>query len=223
MLKMKKKYWWWGSLMLLLSCTTIEQQPDGRATPAATFPKGPKFIVKEKLEKPETVSVVRSHGKYDPEKNKKEGKKSPKKFHIELECVSSLREFKAGKPVKMTFRMRNYEFKTVFIKGWMVKEINNISLYYIPWQEKMKKPPENQWFSIKPELKAKPESMTLELSPRNSVLLDVELPFIKDLKPSEPKHFVIYAQIKVDYIIKNQIKVDTFLLQSKYIKIIVKP
>jgi len=136
-----------------------------------------------------------------------------KKYNVELECVSPIREFKAGKPAKMTFRLRNYALKPLIIYEWYAKESNNIRLYYVPWKAKMKKPPKDQWIPIIPKIGKKPKRLSMELTHRSSVLLDVDLPFIKDMKTDHIQTFVIFTEL-------NLTSIST---KSQMIKIEVKP
>ncbi len=136
-----------------------------------------------------------------------------KKFNLGLECVSVKREFKSGKPAKMTFRLRNYEMRLLSIPEWMIEESNNIRLYYVPWEEKMKKPDKDQWKAIIPNVGESPKRMTLELAPRNSVLLDVVLPFVEKMNIDSPQDFILYVKLNL----------SSVSARSKFIKITVKP
>jgi hypothetical protein len=136
-----------------------------------------------------------------------------KKYNVELECVSPIREFTAGKPAKMTFRLRNYAVKPLIIYEWYAKESNNIRLYYVPWKPKMKKPTKDQWIPIIPKIENKPKRLSMELTHRSSVLLDVDLPFIAKIKSDHIQYFVIFVEL-------NLTSIST---KSQMIKIEVKP
>jgi hypothetical protein len=136
-----------------------------------------------------------------------------KKYNVELECVSPIREFKAGQPAKMTFRLRNYSLKPLIIYEWYAKESENIRLYYIPWTPKMKKPKKDQWFSIIPKIAEKPKRLSMELTHRSSVLLDVDLSFIKEMKTDRIQSFIIFTELNL----------TSISARSQMIKIEVKP
>ena len=137
-----------------------------------------------------------------------------KNYDVELDCVSYLRSFKAGDDVKLTFRLTNFDIKPLVIYEWFAKEANNIRLYYIPWHKGMKKPEASEWIPIIPDVGSKPERSSLELKYKNNVLIDVPLPFIKELKPErDVRHYIIYAELNL----------NSISAKSKYIKITIKP
>ena len=120
-----------------------------------------------------------------------------KKYKAVLERVSPNIVFKAGTAPELTFRLRNISSKKLIIREWMMKETNNIKIYYTPWAIGMKKPPKDQWKIISPEIGENPKRMTLALASRNSVLLKTNLAFIKDIKIKTPQDFLIFAKLNL--------------------------
>ena len=136
-----------------------------------------------------------------------------KDYNVELECVSPEREFKAGTVPKMTFRLRNYAMKHLIIYEWYSKESDNIRLYYVPWKPKMKVPPKAQWNAIIPEIPKNPKHISMELTHRSSVLVDIDLSFIKDIKTDHIQYFYIFTELNL----------TSIHARSEFIKITVKP
>jgi hypothetical protein len=139
--------------------------------------------------------------------------KKVENVNVELELVSHLREFKAGKPVKLTFRLRNYSLKPLVVYEWMMKESDNLRLYYVPWKANMRKPPKKDWIPLIPNFEKNIKRVTLELAHRNFVLIDKKLPFIKDMETKAPQIFVVYAELNL----------TSISAKSRLIKITVKP
>ena len=138
-----------------------------------------------------------------------------KKYSIRIECVSYLREFSVGEPGKMTFRIKNLSSKPLVIYEWFMRESHNLKIYYTPWTKGMKKPKKEDWMVLIPEMpeKPKPKRMVLELETGNYVYIDKLLPFITNMKLTEPKEFVVYAELNLTSIKKR----------SPYVKITVTP
>lgn len=136
-----------------------------------------------------------------------------KKYSIRIECASYEREFKAGKPAKMTFRIKNLSTKPLVVYEWFMRESLNLKIYYTPWTKGMKKPKKEDWMVISPKIPEKPRRMPLELEPGNYVYIDKLLPFITNMKLTAPKEFVVYAELNLKSITKR----------SPYIKIKVTP
>ncbi len=136
-----------------------------------------------------------------------------KDYNVELECVSPKREFKAGKKAKMTFRLHNYAMKPLVIYEWYQKESENISLYYVPWKPKMKVPAKSKWNALIPKIMKNAKHISMELTHRSSVLLDVDLSFIEHMKTDHIQYFYIFTELNLTSISSR----------SKFIKITVKP
>ena len=136
-----------------------------------------------------------------------------KKYSVRVECVSYEREFTAGDTPKMTFRLKNLSTKPLLVYEWFMRESLNLKIYYIPWKEHMKKPKKEDWFLIAPKMPPKPKRMPLQLDPGNSVYVDKRLTFISKLKLTEPRQFIVYAELNLNSIKKC----------SGYIKITVNP
>jgi hypothetical protein len=77
----------------------------------------------------------------------------------------------------------------------------------------MKKPTKDQWIPIIPKIENKPKRLSMELTHRSSVLLDVDLPFIAKIKSDHIQYFVIFVEL-------NLTSIST---KSQMIKIEVKP
>jgi hypothetical protein len=135
------------------------------------------------------------------------------KYKAILECVSPKVEFKAGSVPQITFRLKNLSSKRLLITEWMMKESNNIKIYYTPWHPGMKIPVKDQWKVISPKIGENPKRMTLDLAHRNSVLLNTNLDFVKDLKIITPQYFMIYGKLNLSSISKR----------SRFLKIKINP
>jgi hypothetical protein len=121
-----------------------------------------------------------------------------KNFDAELEKVSSTIEFDAGSDPEITFRLINLSFKKLKIREWMMKESDNIILYYTPKLKNMSKPPAlDKWMILKPEISKKTKRMPLELKHRNSVLISTHLSFIKNLNNKKNSDFYIMAKLNL--------------------------
>ena len=136
-----------------------------------------------------------------------------KKYSIRIECVSYEREFSVGEPAKMSFRIKNLSTRPLVVYEWFMNETYNLKIYYTPWTKGMKKPKKEEWMVISPTIPKKPKHMALELDPGNYVYVDKLLPFIAKMKLTEPKEFVVYAELNLTSIKKR----------SPYVKITVTP
>lgn len=137
-----------------------------------------------------------------------------KKFDAELEKMSSTIEFEAGTDPKITFRLINLSFKKLKIREWMMKESDNIILYYTPKLKNSSKPPAlDKWLILKPEIGEKSKRMPLELKHRNTVLISKNLSFIKKLNNKQNSDFYIMAQLNL----------KSFPLKSRVLQIRVTP
>lgn len=141
-------------------------------------------------------------------------------YEASLKCVTTKPEdmtFRPGAPAKLTFGLKNEGANPIITYEWMMKESDNLRIYYTPWKEGMKTPEKNSsdWILEKPEIKGNPRRMPLELHPKNTVLLEKEIQFVKDIKPGfkEKKYFLIYAELNL----------DSFSAFSKPVQIAVEP
>jgi hypothetical protein len=113
-------------------------------------------------------------------------------YDIELECVSPIRSFNAGEKAIMTFRLKNFSLKPLVIYEWYAKEANNLRFFYVPWSKGMKKPSKGDWVPIIPDVAEKQQRRSLELKYKNSVLIEADLSYIKELKPErEDRYYII--------------------------------
>ena len=137
-----------------------------------------------------------------------------RKYDIGLEVVSLKRKFKAGQPAVITLRLKSFALKRLVVYEWLEKESDNISLFWIPWHGTMKKPKKEDWFSYIPKIEKKPKRMPLTLEHRNSVLIDVKIPFIEKIKGlNKAQDFVVFAELNL----------SSISAKSDYIKITVTP
>lgn len=118
-------------------------------------------------------------------------------FKTVLERVSPIVEFKSGTTPQVIFRLKNLNTKRLILPEWMMKEENNIKIYYAPWSKGQKKPEKDQWKVLIPQIEENPKRMTLDLAPRNSVLLKTKLNFVKDMQINSPQDFLIYGELNL--------------------------
>lgn len=140
-----------------------------------------------------------------------------KNYEVNLKCMTFDRAFEPGKPAKLTFGLRNEGGSSVMIYEWMMKESDDLRLYYVPFKEGMKTPARNskEWLAELPEIKGNPRRMPLELAPKNTVLIEKELNFTASVAPGtkEPKYFLVYAELNLE-------SISAF---SEPVKIVVEP
>lgn len=120
-----------------------------------------------------------------------------KNIDVLLEKISSQIEFKADTDPEITFRLMNLSLKKIVIYEWMMKEENNIIIYYTPIKEGEKIPTFDKWLEIKPDTGKNPKRIPLDLKHRNSVLITTHLPFVKDMKIITPKDFLIIGKLNL--------------------------
>jgi len=193
MLKKYLKYTLFAVVSLVISCSLCAQDvtfPSDRKKKKLP-PRASKFVLKPIEEQ------VFEHTFPPPPPNMKFPLVKYKKDDLILEKMTSQVEFKAGTDPVITYRLVNLGLKRIIVYEWFMKEADNISLYYIPWEEGMKIPPFKEWKEIKPDVGEKPRRMTLDLHPRNSTLIDVKFSFIKDLKIYTMKDFLVFARMNL--------------------------
>ncbi|MDD3127559.1 MAG: hypothetical protein PHT27_08085 [Candidatus Izemoplasmatales bacterium] len=119
-----------------------------------------------------------------------------KNYSLSLELVSKKRSFKAGEEAVVTFKLTNTGKKEVIIYEWMMKEEDNIGLYYMPSSQQVKSFDEKAWNGEVPEIVAKPKRSVLTLNPHNAAFIDKKLKFIKNMTPGsipgqEEKYMIV--------------------------------
>ena len=136
-----------------------------------------------------------------------------KDFDVILEKISPQIEFKAGTAPEITFRMMNLGLKKLVIREWMMKEENNLILYYTPITDEEEVPTFDKWHELKPETGENPKRMPLDLKHRNSVLITTRLPFVKNMKIITPQDFLIIGKLNL----------SSLPVRSRMIKIRINP
>lgn len=99
-----------------------------------------------------------------------------------LEVVSFKKEFLPGEDGKITFRLKNKGGK-IKIYEWMMKDADNIKIYYRPYVAALKQFDPKDWKLIEPDIQNARHSC-LELNTNNSVFIDKKLTFIKTIAKS---------------------------------------
>lgn len=107
-----------------------------------------------------------------------------KDYKISLEVISSRREFYLEEEIFLTFRLQNISDKPLLIYEWMMNEPDNVKIYYRPYDENIKTFVESEWECLNPEIKQPVRRAVLDLNPQNSVFIDKEISFVKNLKLS---------------------------------------
>ncbi len=122
-----------------------------------------------------------------------------KNYEVKLECLSSEKEFPAGKAGMLRFALRNCGANSFMCYEWKMDEQLNIAINYCEWkgQTNLK---DADWKKEIPERKGNLRLMPLELAPNNRVLIDKKLDFIEKIPGSikEPLTFYIYAELNLE-------------------------
>jgi hypothetical protein len=114
-----------------------------------------------------------------------------KNARLSLEIVSSKLEFSPGRDGEITFRLKN-KGKKIKIYEWMMKDSDNVKIYYRPYLASLKKFEPKDWTLLEPDIQNARHSC-LELNTNNSAFVDKKLPFIKTISASSiPKGGVKY-------------------------------
>jgi len=108
------------------------------------------------------------------------------KYKLKLELLTSRRRFYAGEDVKITYRLKNLGSKSLRINEWYMNEPDNIRLYYMPYKRKMTRFNPKEWILVEPEYKQPANRFELIMSPKNMVLIDKSLPFVKAAGEDNP-------------------------------------
>lgn len=103
---------------------------------------------------------------------------------ISFEVISSRREFYLEEDIFLTFKLQNISDKPLLIYEWMMNEPDNVKIYYRPYDENIKEFIESEWECLRPEIKQPVKRAALDLNPQNSVFIDKEMSFVKNLKLS---------------------------------------
>lgn len=116
---------------------------------------------------------------------------------LALEVVTPETEYFRGDVApQITFRLRNMGLKPVTVFEWMAKEQDNIKIHYAKCDGTLDRIPQSEWKLHEPKLKEPVPRTPLDLYPRNTALINVDLSFIKDaLATAAPKGRVSYAVV----------------------------
>jgi hypothetical protein len=116
-------------------------------------------------------------------------RKSYPKLHnykLRLELLTARRRFYAGEDVKITYRLKNIGKKSLRINEWYMNEADNVRLYYMPYKTKITRFNPKEWILIEPEYKLPKNRFELVMYPKNMVLIDKALPFVKAAGEDNP-------------------------------------
>ena len=108
------------------------------------------------------------------------------KYKLKLELLTARRRFYAGEDVKITYRLKNLGRKSLRINEWYMNEPDNIRLYYMPYKAKLTSFNPKEWILIEPDYKQPTTRFELVMSPKNMVLVDKSLPFVKAAGEDNP-------------------------------------
>ncbi len=128
--------------------------------------------------------------------------KSPNYAKIKLELVSPKRLYYAGQTAKLVYKLSNRGRKKLTLLEWRRNEVDNVALYYHIYDPKLKRFDPKKWKCIRTPDKERSQLNALSLNPGNSVLINVELPFIEKIKPeyvsTEGIKFYIVCTLTMD-------------------------
>lgn len=100
---------------------------------------------------------------------------------LQLEVVTPETEFFRGDVApSITFRLRNDGLKPVTVYEWMAKEQDNVKIHYAKCDGAPNRIPQSEWKLYEPKLKDPVMRLPLDLYPKNTALIKVELSFIKE-------------------------------------------
>jgi hypothetical protein len=130
---------------------------------------------------------------------------------LELELVTPQTEFFRGDVApSITFRLRNAGLKPITIYEWISKEQDNIRILYARCDNgKPDSIPVSSWQVYEPKLKAPVARVPLDLCPRNTALVNVELSFIKDALATAA------SQGKVSYALIGELNLSSASARTK--------
>ncbi len=101
--------------------------------------------------------------------------------------------FVAGKPVRLSFALKNIGGRPLRIPEWRMYDVDNVRLFCQPWLPGMSEPDDAAWMSMNEPIRRPELRYALELMPSNQVIVTMELNFAKDLVVSsgaERRYFV---------------------------------
>lgn len=107
-------------------------------------------------------------------------------YHLRLELLTSRRRFYAGEDVKFTYRLTNFGKNLLRINEWYMHEPDNIRLYYMPDKAPLTSFDSKDWILLEPNYKLPKNRFELVLYPKNSVLIDKQITFIKQAGADNP-------------------------------------
>lgn len=131
-----------------------------------------------------------------------------KNYSLSLEIVPPKKNLKAGEEAIVTFKLTNTGKKPLVIYEWMMNEEDNVGVYYIPASLNISSFDEKKWKSEIPSLPEKPKRAVLTLNPKNTVFIDKNLKFIKDMVPEQ------HPATTVDYMLAGKLNLATVSVQS---------
>lgn len=108
-----------------------------------------------------------------------------KDYKLNFEVVSPERDFYAEEKIVCSLKLENKDSKKIVIYEWMMKEGDNIMLYYKPYDGKYEQFVEKEWKCLKPQVKENPRRSALQLNPNNSVFVEKELDLSKEVTQTE--------------------------------------
>jgi hypothetical protein len=122
-----------------------------------------------------------------------------KDARLDLEIVSYKKDFSPGSEGKITFRLKNKGSK-VKIYEWMMKDSDNVKIYYRSFVPGLEKFDPKDWTLIEPDIQ-EPRYSCLELNANNSAFVDKKLPFIKNISasslPAEGKKYYVLGELNL--------------------------
>jgi hypothetical protein len=105
-------------------------------------------------------------------------------------------QFKAGEKSQLSLCLKNINSRLVRIDEWFMNEPDNIKLYYRPFDNKITKfSPDSGWTCIAPEYRKDANRFQLVLYPRNNVIVNKDLPFVKNSTPGQWKRYMVVAEL----------------------------
>jgi hypothetical protein len=107
-------------------------------------------------------------------------------YNLKLELLTARRRFYAGEDVKLTYRLKNNGKKSLRLNEWYINEPDNIRLYYMQYKAKLTNFNSKDWILIEPDYKQPTTRFELVISPENMILVDKQLPFVKEAGEDNP-------------------------------------
>jgi hypothetical protein len=125
--------------------------------------------------------------------------KKLKNYNLILYPIGNNNIITLDKEATLKLRLKNFARKTIRIDEWYMTTPNNVSLYYHPFDLRVKKFIPKDWTKVTPKIENEALRFRLELLPRNSVLITKKLDFLNDLKPpkGKTKRFLMVAELNL--------------------------